>query len=236
MNAFALKVLLCLTLCVTSVRPASFQTNSIEGWTALVDERLLAEDKEAIERALELLRTQLQEIVRVVPPEAVMKLREERLWFSPEYPGVQPTAEYHPDARWLRDHHRNEAMARGIEFTNVRTFEAESKRMPNFTLHEMAHAYHHRVLPGGFENAEIKAAYGRAKATGSYEEVERWFGNGRHNTRERAYAMSNPMEYFAESTEAFFSRNDFFPFNRAELKAHDPAMEQLVAKLWGPKD
>jgi hypothetical protein len=28
--------------------------------------------------------------------------------------------------------------------------------------------------------------------------------------------LSNPMEYFAEATEAFFSRNDFFPFTREE--------------------
>jgi hypothetical protein len=93
-------------------------------------------------------------------------------------------------------------MARGIEFTKVRTFEAESRRMPNFTLHELAHAYHHRTLPDGFDNAEIRAAYDRAKASGSYDEVERSFGEGRPNTRERAYAMTNPMEYFAESTEA----------------------------------
>jgi len=59
------------------------------------------------------------------------------------------------------------AMTRGIEFTNVRTFEAELRRMPNFALHELAHAYHHRVLVGGFENAEIKAAYEPAKASGS---------------------------------------------------------------------
>ena len=40
------------------------------------------------------------------------------------------------------------------------------------------------------------------------------------------------MEYFAESTEAYFSRNDFFPFTREELKKHDPAMFELLAKLW----
>jgi len=38
------------------------------------------------------------------------------------------------------------------------------------------------------------------------------------------------------NTEAFFSRNDFFPFNRAELKRHDPGMEQLLPKLWGLQD
>jgi hypothetical protein len=212
---------------------AGHRTNSIEGWTVLVHTRLLTEDKAATVKALELLRGQLQEIVRVVPGAAVAKLREVTLWFSPEYPGVKPKAEYHPGAGWLRDHGRDPAMVKAIEFTDVRNFEAETRRMPNFTLHELAHAYHDRVLERGFDNAEIKAAYERAKAARTYDKVERWFGGGRSNTFERAYAMTNQQEYFAESTEAFFSRNDFFPFNRAELKQHDPEMEQLLARLWG---
>jgi len=155
------------------------------------------------------------------------------LWFSPEYPSVKPQAEYHPGSGWLRDHGRDPALAKGVEFTNVRNFEAETRRMPNFTLHELAHAYHDRVLARGFDNPEVKAAYERAKAGGGYDKVARSFGNGRPNTFERAYAMTNPMEYFAETTEAFFSRNDFFPFNRKELKKHDPEMERLLARLWG---
>jgi len=212
---------------------AGHQTNSVEGWTVLVDTRLLGEERAATTKALELLRVQLQEIVRVVPASAVVKLREVTLWFSPEYPGVKPKAEYHPGAGWLHEHGRNPAMVKGIEFTDVRNFESETRRMPNFTLHELAHAYHDRVLEGGFGNAEIKTAYERAKASKSYDKVERWFGNGRSNTFERAYAMTTPQEYFAECTEAFFSRNDFFPFNRPELKQHDPEMEQLLARLWG---
>jgi hypothetical protein len=176
---------------------------------------------------------QLEEIVRAVPAPALAKLREVPLWFSPEYPGVRPQAEYHPDAGWLREHGRNPAMVKSIEFTDVRNFEKEMNRMPNFTLHELAHAYHDRVLAAGFGNAEVKAAFRRAKASGLYDRVERWFGNGKANTFEKAYAMTSPQEYFAESTEAFFSRNDFFPFIREELKRHDPQMEQLLAKLWG---
>jgi Mlc titration factor MtfA (ptsG expression regulator) len=105
--------------------------------------------------------------------------------------------------------------------------------MPNFTLHELAHAFHDRFLPGGFENPEIKAAYNRAKASGAYDRVERWNGDGKSKTTERAYAMTNPMEYFAEITEAFFSRNDFYPFDREELRQHDPEMERLLRRLWG---
>ena len=73
------------------------------------------------------------------------------------------------------------------------------------------------LVSRGFDNVEIKMAYERAKTSQSYDKVERWFSNGRPNTEEKAYAMTNPMEYFAESTEAFFSRNDFFPFTRDEF-------------------
>jgi Mlc titration factor MtfA (ptsG expression regulator) len=106
-------------------------------------------------------------------------------------------------------------------------------RMPNFALHELAHAFHNRVVKDSFDNAEVKAAYEHAKASGKYDKVERWHGNSRPNTFERAYTMTNPMEYFAESTEAYFSRNDFFPFTREELKRHDPEIVPVLEKLWG---
>ena len=49
---------------------------------------------------------------------------------------------------------------------------------------------------------------------------------------DRAYALANPQEYFAECTEAFFGHNDFFPYTRAVLKQHDPEMFGLLEKLW----
>jgi hypothetical protein len=215
------------------LRDTNYTEQVIEGWNVQISATLWQKQKAATETALELLQKQLAEIVRGVPAPALARLREVPLWFSPEYPRVPPRAEYHPGAGWLREHGRNPAMAKAVEFTNVADFENEMIRMPNFALHELSHAYHDRVLPGGFDNAEIKSAFARAKAGQSYDKVERWFGNGRPNTFERAYAMTNPQEYFAECTEAFFSRNDFFPFTRNELKKHDPEMFDLLVKLWG---
>ena len=40
-------------------------------------------------------------------------------------------------------------------------------------LHELAHGYHHRVLEGGFDNAEVKAAFDRAAEGGLYRSVLR---------------------------------------------------------------
>lgn len=209
----------------------SHQTRTIEGWTVHISKDLLRNEAGATKRAIQLLTSQLREIVRVVPKAAVEELRKVPLWLSPEYPGIQPRAEYHPDAGWLKNNNRNPAMAKAVEFTNIRIFEQETKRMPNFTLHELAHGYHDRVLPDGFGNVRIQAAFESAKEKKLYENVEQRFGDGR-SAKVRAYAMSSPMEYFAESSEAYFSTNDFFPFTRDELEKHDPEMLTLLKELW----
>ena len=206
----------------------------IAGWTVKIHPRLF-DDAEALEKAMQLLRAQLDEIVRVVPVKAVAELQKVPLWINPEYPGVRPRAEFHPDAGWLKDNDRDPAMEKAVEFTNVRIFEEETRRMPNFALHELAHAYHNRTVRMSFGNLEIKGAYEKAKASGKYDRVERKDSEGRSHM-DRAYAMTTPQEYFAECTEAYFSRNDFFPFTRAELKAHDAEVFVLLERLWGLVD
>jgi hypothetical protein len=210
-----------------------FTTRTIEGWTVHVNDALLSGEGLATEKALTLLQQQLAEIVQKVPAVAVAKLREVPLWFSPEYDGVSARAEYHPNERWLRANGRNPKMAKGVEFTNVRIFEKEVRRMPNFALHELAHAYHDRVL--SFDHPEIVATFEHARDAKLYEIVERTRGDGRPNTREKAYGLTDHKEYFAETTEAFFSRNDFFPFTRQELEKHDPDMFALLQRVWGEK-
>lgn len=200
------------------------------GWTVNISSALIQQDAAGVEKAMQLLRLQLEEIVRVVPKAAVAELQKVTLWVSPEYAGFRPRAEYHPGAGWLKENGRDPVMAKGVEFTNVRIFEEETRRMPNFTLHELAHAYHDRVL--GNDQKDILAAYEKAKSSKSYDKVEHWHGKG-PTTFDRAYAMNNPMEYFAESTEAFFSRNDFYPFTREELAKHDPGMLAVLQRVWG---
>ena len=209
------------------------EVRDVSGWKVHINKALLDSQRDETQHALELLKKMLGEIIRVVPAKAVAELQKVPLYFSPPYAGKRGGAEFHPDAGWLCDNGRDPIMAKGVEFSGITGFEQEMNRMPNFALHELAHAFHNRVVKDGFDNAEIKAAYAHAKASGSYDHIERWHGNGKPNTYERAYGMTNPMEYFAENTEALFSRNDFFPFTREELKKHDPEMFALLEKLWG---
>ncbi len=206
----------------------------IQGWTVRIHRQLKLENPEKLKKALELLEAQLKEIVQLVPPNAVQELKKVTLWLSPEYKGISPRAEYHPNRQWLVANNRLPEMAKGVEFTNVRIFAEETRRMPNFALHELAHAYHDRVLKGGFGNVDVAKAYEAAKESKKYEQVEQRFGNGR-STKAKAYALTNPMEYFAESSEAYFVTNDFFPFNREELIQHDPSLVPVLKQLWGER-
>ena len=209
------------------------EQRNISGWTVHISKELLIKEPTATAHAVELLKGMLEEVIRVVPSKALAKLKLVPLYFSPEYPNTPPRAEYHPNAAWLRENQRDPAMAKGIEFSNVRIFDAELRRMPNFALHELAHAYHDQVL--GFEEKQIIAAFEKAIAGGKYNDVAHRDSEGRIRNR-RAYAMTNHKEYFAEGTESFFVKNDIFPFTAAELQQIDPDLFTLLPKLWGHAD
>ena len=208
------------------------ETRQVGGWTLYIRQELLTKDKEATEKAVSILKDMLDEIVRVVPAKAVAEMQKVPLYFSPEYPGTGPCAEYHPDPGWLKAHQRDPGMAKCVEFTNIRIFEAEKRRMPNFALHELAHAYHDRVLT--FEEPRITKAYIKAEAGGTYNDVDVRNAEGKTH-KAKSYAMSNHKEYFAETTEAFFSTNDIYPFNKEDLKKHDPDMFTLLEQVWQGK-
>jgi hypothetical protein len=134
---------------------------------------------------------------------------------------------HHPDAGWLREHGMDPDKARCVEVANARNFLKWTSDQPWMVLHELAHGYHHQFLDGGFNNAAVKAAFDRASKAKRYESVERT-----HAKKQKAYPATDPMEYFAESSEAFFGKNDFYPFIRSELKQHDPEMFELLKKFW----
>ncbi len=203
-----------------------YAKQTLEGWTVLVSNRLHDDEHRALcERTLRLLDDHLFRVGRVVPPPALEKLRAMPIWVERAHPR-HPCMCYHVSADWLREHAMNPEKAGAVEIANAENFLRWTAEQPWMVLHELAHGYHHRVL--GYDHAELHACYERAVASGSYASVLHW-----DHRRVRAYALTNDREYFAESTEAYFGTNDFYPFVRAELREHDPDMHALLEKLWG---
>lgn len=226
-----------IIFCLALAFGASAQTNSfdpesaysprqIEGWRVLVNGKLQAETN-LCEKTLKILSAQLYQITRVVPVPALAKIRQIPIWMELDDP-LFPCSVYHESQDWLREHGVNPAKAGAVEVANAKNFTTWTIEQPCMILHELAHGYHHLFL--GDDYAGIRRCYEHAKTAGLYESVLRINGN-----HERHYAMTNEKEYFAESTEAFFGTNDFYPFVRAELKEYDPQMYALECAVWGVK-
>ncbi len=205
---------------------ADYEEKHVEGWAVLVNHRLLDQEHRPLcKRVLRQLKDHLYRVTRVVPPAALANLRRVPFWVELNDPKF-PCMCYHPSADWLRENGLNPQKAGGVEVANADNFLNWTLVQPWMVLHELAHAYHDRVL--GFDNAEVRACYQHAINSKLYDSVMHYDGR-----KVRAYAATNEKEYFAESTEAYFGSNDFFPFVRAELKEHDPKMCDLLEKVWG---
>jgi hypothetical protein len=199
----------------------------IEGWKVHVEPALLeGEFQTEGASVLAMLANHLQRIKILVPAGPLLRLQRLEIWIERSHP-VLKSKQYHPSREWLVQHGHDPRLARKVHIPQAAELLSREQMLkhPAIILHELAHAYHDQVL--GFEHPGIKAAYERAKTSGVYESVLDHTGR-----KVRHYGLSNHKEYFAESTEAFFYRNDFYPFVRAELKEHDPGMVDVLEKIW----
>ncbi len=224
-------MLLALGSCAAAADPtkqpiptSQYESRIVEGWTVHVNRTLLHEQAALGADALKVLANKLYEIGRVVPEKPCAQLRKVPIWLG-VHDGPSDRAQYHPGREWLASHGFNPDKVKAVEIGDAAVFLKTVIDQPSLVLHELAHAYHDRVL--GFDHAGIQEAYREAKRGTSYDSVLRISGG-----RERHYALTDPQEYFAEGTEAFFGTNDFYPFVRAELRQHDPKLCRLLEEVW----
>lgn len=226
----ALLLPLLTLLAPGQAKPEAHMDRKIEGWMVHIDKRLLeGENKPLGDRALRILADRLDVIESRVATERIAWFQKNvQIWLDFTC-GDLVSPQYHPGADWLKEHGYDPKMVKCVHIPSAKYFVGAGFQMhqPLGILHEMAHAYHDQAL--GFDNKEIKDAYEKFKASGKYEKVLRSSGR-----MERHYALTNPMEFFAEMTESYFGANDFFPFNQGELKQQEPDLFELMRKIWGP--
>ena len=210
-------------------KPSAHTIKRIEGWNVHVDERLLKGAGEDVgKRALNLIERRLADIAALMEKSRLAKLREVPIYLDLSH-GKLRNMQYHPSAGWLKGNGYSPTMAKCVHIPDASRFISahHQHRQPWSVLHELAHAYHDRVL--SFGHAKIKAAWQQAVDSKRYDKV--LLINGRTT---RHYAVTDCKEFFAEMTEAYFGINDFYPFNRAELSRENPETYKLLVEIWGP--
>lgn len=209
-------------------KPTAHETRNIEGWTVLVDHRLLETTDEALgKRSLMLLQGHLQRINDVVAPDRLEKLHAVTIQLDLNH-GALKTMQYHPSKDWLVSHGYSADLAKRVHISDASRF-ADVRHQhiqPWCVLHELSHAYHDQVL--GFEEPRVKAVWEKYKASGHGDSVLHVDGHMR-----RHYALTNQKEFFAEMSECYFGTNDFFPFVHSELKQAEPEVYALLRDVWG---
>jgi hypothetical protein len=205
----------------------AYLTRPVEGWTVHVERKLLQDSKQDLgHRSLRLLANKLYELRMMVPADKLVKLQEVPIWLDTT--SKKPNMQYHPSRGWLKANGYDVRLAKSVHIPSAESWASARHTMtqPWAILHELAHAYHDRVL--GFDNARVREAYDKAVASKKYESVLRIDGR-----KAKHYALTNPQEFFAEMTEAYFGTNDFYPFVRGELREYDPATYELMRDIWG---
>jgi hypothetical protein len=213
-----------------SETPTGHRTLKLEGWTVHVDERLFEDDQSPLrETAIHLLSAKLLEIRLVVPSDPLARLQEVPIWLDLSCGDLQQL-QYHPSRDWLREHGHPTELARCVHIPQATRFVDRDfiQCQPSCVMHELAHAYHDRQF--GFDDKKIAAAHARFREREETRSVLHFSGDRREH-----YGRTNPMEFFAEATEAYFGTNDFYPFVRGELRQDDPETFALLNEVWADR-
>jgi hypothetical protein len=167
---------------------------------------------------------------------------------------------FHPGADWLIQQGMSSAKSECVELYKAAEYREmrECWGTGGILIHEFSHAYHHKGCKDGYDNRDIIQCYDAAMKEGLYDSVR---VHGPQGPSAKAYACTNAMEYFAELSTAFLGGipnksstntedqneyngdttkdeefNKWYPFNRQQIREHDPRAYDMLKKIWKVDD
>lgn len=186
----------------------------------------------------EQLRTDSEEIERILPQHAFKEIcASVAVWINErlEYSNKTDTEDMHSGlishwgSRWATSKGDLAAKSGCVEFLRASGFMSCVKKAPALLLHELSHCYHN--LKQDTVDGVISEAYDKAMKSGRYEKL------GDHWKLLRYTALKDHYEFFAESSEAFFSsqrfHNECIPYLHEELEMFDPTAFAMCEQVWG---
>jgi len=202
----------------------------IEGHQVLISKKLTESQDAEVKKALDWIKWELFYIKSVFPEISYKAVDKTRIVLISEHPKL-PKIAYHPSIEWFASNGFSDAEAKlfekSIVISDLKNFSVSREFQKFMILHEMTHAvFFAKVTDEKFK--KLQALFNRAKSKGLYKKVLHYNG-----FRLQSYALSDLAEYFAEGSESYFGLNDFFPFNRAELKNYDPELFSFLVDYWG---
>lgn len=224
MTILSLSMLLFQTQNFVHEPTTSYARMMISGFQVMVSSAARSHP-ETTRPALDMLKEKLAQVNSIVPKLSLPLLHSVKIWVEENNPDF-PSMCYHTSKDWLAEHGYNVDKEHGVEVANATNYVAWTKlNQPFQVFHELAHAYHD--LTFGFQDPYIEACYQSAVKSRKYDLVD----HHPHGKR-RHYALTNQQEYFAELSESYFGKNDFYPFDRGELRTFDQKGFEMIERCW----
>jgi hypothetical protein len=197
-----------------------------------IEKQLKDETPDVVSRALDRLRAKRTEALAVLPKRARDRLVKVPffLMYGPKAEGggrnngldyFQKNApDFHQklDRRW-RDAIVVYCAQNYLDITDLWARKA--------LFHEFAHAYQLEQWPE--KQPDILRAWENARNKDLYRDV---LDVETKNRLERAYALTNQLEYFAELSCMYFVGCNYEPSGRNQLKDYDPVGYKMIRKMW----
>jgi hypothetical protein len=211
--------------------PREYVVTNAQGWTVLVERELIQEHPELAGRARRRLDSKLAQLRTILPPHTQPVLLRLKLFLmlgeKSKLGGRNNGAEYFQRTAPAHFAYLDPRMASSVVIYSAENYVWLSDFWARKVLfHELAHAWHLEQWAEAQPN--ILQTYRAAKEAQLYGRVPG--DDGR--TLEHGYAATNQLEYFAELSCMYFVGCHYYPFNRAQLRAYDPAGEALIRKMW----
>ena len=246
-----------IDVCLTQLDPTPLDTSNkiyekvvLGSWPCRVEPGCFPSDLDDPVTGVNSLRKRFEDDLRAacaaLPPHAREKLQQSTpVWInkSQSYgPKVAPVRNqdgcFHPGADWLVRNGMSAEKEGGVEWFDARHYltDCDLWGPGGLMLHELSHAWHHIHCVDDYDNEDIKDTYQKAMDEGLYECVG---VHGPQGPKCKAYACQDQMEYFAELSVAFLGgtdekeHNKWFPFNRMQLRKHDPRAYDMLCRMWG---
>ena len=256
-NLLDIGPLLKVDVCSTQLDPTPLDTSSkiyeetvLGGWPCRIEPGCFPSDLDDPVTGVNSLRKRFEDDLMAacaaLPPHARQKLQQSTpIWInkSQSYgPKVAPVRNqdgcFHPGAEWLVRNGMSAEKEGGVEWFDARHYltDCDLWGPGGLMLHELSHAWHHIHCLDDYDNEDIKDTYKKAMDDGLYDCVA---VHGPQGPKCKAYACQDQMEYFAELSVAFLGgtddkeHNKWFPFNRKQLRKHDPRAYDMLCRIWG---
>jgi outer membrane protein assembly factor BamB len=212
-----------------------FERVAMGRWQISVEKQLLDEAPDLAKKALSRLERKLDEALSLLPETSHERIRSLALFlmYGPKADGGgrDNGLEYFQKSAADHDATLDPAWKSAVVIYSAENYAALSELWALKALvHEFGHAQQLEQFPE--DQPHIVAAWQNAVAKGLYQNVEDESGN----RIEKAYALTNQLEYFAELSCMYFARCNYRPFHRAELKEYDPAGYDMIERIWGIKE